>query len=69
MTPDLDPADGLPTRAALAHELLRYKMEEYSEKGFCASWLGDLAFEAMGSCGSGFDPEGEMFTVNTRGVD
>jgi len=34
-----------PTRAELARELLRYKMEEYSQNGFCASWLVDLEFE------------------------
>ena len=34
-----------PTRAELAQELLRYKMEEYSQNGFCASWLVDLEFE------------------------
>lgn len=31
-----------PSRAELARELLRYKMEEYSEDFFCASWLVDL---------------------------
>jgi hypothetical protein len=45
MTLDLDPTDGLPSRVALARELLRYKMEEYSQDGFCASWLVDLEFE------------------------
>jgi hypothetical protein len=45
MSPDLDPTDGLPSRAALARELLRYKMEDYSENGFFASWLIDLEFE------------------------
>jgi hypothetical protein len=34
-----------PTRAELARELLRYKMEEYSQNGFCASWMLDLEFE------------------------
>lgn len=34
-----------PTRADLARELLRYKMEDYLENGFCASWLVDLEFE------------------------
>ncbi|NJM37580.1 MAG: hypothetical protein HC845_06820 [Akkermansiaceae bacterium] len=33
------------TRADLARELLRYKMLEYSEDFFCASWLVDLEFE------------------------
>ena len=44
MSPDLDPSDGLPTRAAVARELLRYKMEEYSEDFHCASWLSDLEY-------------------------
>lgn len=34
-----------PTRADLARELLRYKMEDYSQNGFCASWLVDLEWE------------------------
>lgn len=33
------------SRADLARELLRYKMMEYSQGGFCASWLVDLEFE------------------------
>ena len=41
---ELDPTDGLPTRVALARELLLLKMEDYSQNGFCASWLGDLEF-------------------------
>lgn len=31
-----------PSRAELARELLRYKMMEYSEDMFCATWLGNL---------------------------
>ena len=34
-----------PTRADLARELLRYKMQESSQDGFCASWLVDLEWE------------------------
>lgn len=34
-----------PTREELARELLRYKMLEYSEDFFCATWLVDLEFE------------------------
>ena len=65
MNPDLDPADGLPTRAALARELLRYKMEDYSENGFCASWLVDLEF-ALWEAADRDSPSGDgMFTVNT----
>jgi hypothetical protein len=35
----------LPTRVELARELLRYKMEDYSQNGFCASWLIDLEWD------------------------
>jgi len=34
-----------PTREELARELLRYKMMEYSEDGFCATWLEDLEWD------------------------
>jgi hypothetical protein len=34
-----------PTREELARELLRYKMMEYSQDHFCATWLVDLEFE------------------------
>ena len=65
MNPDLDPADGLPTRAALARELLRYKMEDYSENSFCASWLVDLEFELWEAADRDSPCGTEMFTVNT----
>ncbi len=45
METDLDPTDGLPNRAALARELLLCKMKEYSQDGFCATWLVDLEFD------------------------
>ena len=65
MPPDLDPADGLPTRTALARELLRYKMENYSENGFCASWLVDQEFELCEAADQD-SPSGDgMFTINT----
>lgn len=38
-------AEPSPTRADLARELLRYKMEDYSQNGFCASWLVELEWE------------------------
>ena len=63
--PVLDAADGLPSRAALARELLRYKMEDYSENGFCASWLVDLEFELWEAADRDSPPEDEMFMVNT----
>ena len=44
MPPDLDPSDGLPTRAALAREFLHHLMREYSEDFHCAGWLVDLEF-------------------------
>jgi len=34
-----------PTREELARELLRYKMMEYSQDGFCATWLVDLEWD------------------------
>ncbi len=34
-----------PTRAELARDLLLYKMMEYSQDGFCATWLVDLEWE------------------------
>lgn len=60
-----DPADSLPSRATLARELLRYKMEDYSENGFCASWLVDLEFELWEAADRDSPSEREMFTVNT----
>ncbi len=60
-----DPTDGLPTRAALARELLLYKMEDYSQNGFCASWLEDLEFELWEAADRDSPSEREMFTVNT----
>ena len=34
-----------PTREELACELLRYKMMEYSQDAFCATWLADLEWD------------------------
>lgn len=45
MDPDIDQTDGLLSRAALARELLLYKMKEYSQDSACATWLVDLEFE------------------------
>jgi len=36
------PSPEHPTRQELARELLLYKMREYSQDGFCASWLDGL---------------------------
>ncbi len=65
MNPVPDPADGLPTRAALARELLRYKMEDYSENGFCASWQVNLEFELWEAADRDSPSGRDMFTVNT----
>ena len=65
MSSDFDPTDHLPTRAALARELLRYKMEEYSQDGFCASWLIDLEFELWEAAERDAPSEREMFIVTT----
>lgn len=65
MSPDLDPTDGLPSRAALARELLRYKMEEYSQYGFYASWLKDLEFELWEPKARDSPSEHEMIMVTT----
>jgi len=65
MSSDLDPNDGLPSRAALARDLLRCKMEQYSEDGFCASWLIDLEFELWTAAELSAPSEREMFTVTT----
>lgn len=53
-----------PTHAELARKLLLYKMREYSQDGFCASWLHGLEEELWALSGSpppiptsGFPPE------------
>ena len=64
MDPDLDPTDGLPTRAALARELLLYKMKEYSQDGFCATWLVDLEFELWEAADKATPAKGESFAMS-----
>jgi hypothetical protein len=44
MSFDLDPSDGLPSRAAIARELLYRLMREYSGDFHCAGWLSGLEF-------------------------
>jgi len=57
--------DSSATRADLAHELLRYKMEEYSQDGFCASWLIDLEWDLwLAAEKSDPDPRAQM-TIDT----
>jgi hypothetical protein len=65
MDPEIDPTNGMPSRAELARELLRYKMEEYSQYGFCASWLIDLEFELWEAAERDSPVEDEMFMVTT----
>lgn len=54
-----------PTRAELARELLRYKMEEYSQDGFCATWLVDLEFDLWEAADRQAPSEREAYTVAT----
>ena len=65
MDPDLDPTDGLLSRTALARELLLYKMKEYSQDGFCASWLVDLEFGLWEAADRENPTEREFYTVST----
>lgn len=44
MSFDLDPSDGMLSRAALASELLLYRMEQLSEDFCSAAWITDLEF-------------------------
>ena len=63
MNPDLDPVDGLPSRVALARELLLYKMKEYSQDGFCATWLVDLEFELWEAAEKATPVKGESYVM------
>ena len=45
MYPDLDPSDGMPSRAALAQEVLLYRMRLLSQTFYEAEWVEDLEFE------------------------
>lgn len=65
MALELDPADGLPTRVALARELLLLKMVDYSQNGFCASWLKDLEFELWEAAERVSPSEYQLSTVTT----
>jgi hypothetical protein len=42
---ELDPVDGMPTRKALANELLYFRMRQLSETFYSAGWVEDLEFE------------------------
>ncbi|MEX2580849.1 MAG: hypothetical protein WD342_17450 [Verrucomicrobiales bacterium] len=42
---DLDPADGMPSRSALAQEVLCFRMQQLSETFYSAAWVEDLEFE------------------------
>jgi len=42
---DLDLTDGMPTRSALAQEVLFFRMQQLSETFYSAGWVEDLEFE------------------------
>ncbi|MCF7674651.1 MAG: hypothetical protein K9M97_04860 [Akkermansiaceae bacterium] len=42
MDPDLDPADNMPSRAALARETLLYRMGLLSQTFYGAEWVEEL---------------------------
>lgn len=45
MNIDLDPVDGMPSRAALARETLLYRMRMLSKLFYEHEWVEDLEFE------------------------
>ena len=45
MNSDLDPIDDMPSRAALAQEVLVYRMRMLSETFYTESWVEDLEFD------------------------
>ena len=45
MDPDLDPADHMPSRAALAREVLLFRMRMLSKLFYEHEWVEDLEFE------------------------
>lgn len=45
MDPDLDPTDGMPSRAALAQEVLLHRMRMLSQTFYSAEWVEELEFE------------------------
>ena len=63
MDPDLDPTVGRLSRATLARELLLYKMKEYSQDGFCATWLVDLEFELWEAADVATPAKGESYAM------
>ncbi len=54
-----------PTRQELARELLLYKMSEYSQDGFCVSWLHGLEWELWEAADQPDVTEKSLFTLNT----
>ncbi len=54
-----------PTRAYLARELLRYKMEEHSQYGFCASWMVDLEWDLWYAADQGDSSPFSADTIST----
>jgi hypothetical protein len=61
MTPttkaDLDPADGMPSRSALAKELLLYHIRQFSETFYEEDWVEDIEFDYWDM---GHDPDFEI---------
>jgi hypothetical protein len=45
MTTDLDPDDGMLSRASLAQECLLFRMRQLSEQFHAAYWIEDLEFD------------------------
>jgi hypothetical protein len=45
MDPDLDPTDHMPSRAALAREVLLFRMRKLSKLFYEHEWVEDLEFE------------------------
>ncbi|MCF3652540.1 hypothetical protein [Synoicihabitans lomoniglobus] len=54
-----------PNRQELARELLLYKMQEYSQDGFCASWLHGLEWELWEAAEPPNAPAENPFIFNT----
>jgi hypothetical protein len=45
MTDDLDPSDGMISRAALASEVLLFRMKLLSQEFYAEAWIEGLEFE------------------------
>ncbi len=65
MDPNLNPTDDLPSRADLARELLLYKMREYFQDAYCASWLVGIEIELWDLAEREAPTERESYAVTT----